>query len=61
MYPVLVSLNTESSFLKNNPCSLIYRQENCWGEELQVYNPGYEDLAPTGWNDKARSYNCAAL
>jgi hypothetical protein len=39
----------------------MYRQENCRGEELQVYHPGYENLAATNWNDKARSYNCAAL
>ncbi|KAK4034650.1 hypothetical protein C8A01DRAFT_38908 [Parachaetomium inaequale] len=43
-----------------NWCTL-YSQENCRGEELQVYYPGYENLANTGWNDKARSYNCAAI
>ncbi|KAK4458102.1 hypothetical protein QBC42DRAFT_277443 [Cladorrhinum samala] len=43
-----------------NWCTL-YSQEGCRGEELQVYNPGYENLAATSWNDKARSYNCAAI
>ncbi|KAK3989604.1 hypothetical protein QBC44DRAFT_369896 [Cladorrhinum sp. PSN332] len=43
-----------------NWCTL-YSQENCRGEELQVYYPGYENLAATSWNDKARSYNCAAI
>ncbi|KAK4183325.1 hypothetical protein QBC35DRAFT_508224 [Podospora australis] len=44
-----------------NWCTL-YSQPGCRGQELQVYNPGYEDLsAVAGWNDKAASYNCAAL
>ena len=38
----------------------IDRQENCHGQELQVHFPGYENLVPLGWNDKVRSFNCAA-
>ncbi|KAH6851272.1 hypothetical protein B0I37DRAFT_373666 [Chaetomium sp. MPI-CAGE-AT-0009] len=43
-----------------NWCTL-YSQPNCRGEELQVYHPGYENLELTGWNDKAKSYNCARI
>ncbi|KAH7063066.1 hypothetical protein B0J12DRAFT_157464 [Macrophomina phaseolina] len=43
-----------------NWCTL-YSKENCHGEELQVYHPGYENLSPLGWNDRVRSYNCAAI
>ena len=43
-----------------NWCTL-YSQEGCRGEEFQVYYPGYENLAVAGWNDKAKSYNCAAI
>ncbi|KAK4197998.1 hypothetical protein QBC40DRAFT_267161 [Triangularia verruculosa] len=43
-----------------NWCTL-YSEESCHGEELQVYNPGYENLEPMSWNDKPRSYNCAGI
>ncbi|KAK4220902.1 hypothetical protein QBC38DRAFT_513825 [Podospora fimiseda] len=43
-----------------NWCTL-YSEVGCRGQELQVYYPGYEDLSATSWNDKAKSYNCAAL
>lgn len=39
----------------------ICRQQNCRGRELQVYYPAYKDLREVGFNDKASSYNCAAL
>ncbi|KAL4940398.1 hypothetical protein BDV06DRAFT_196716 [Aspergillus oleicola] len=42
-----------------NWCTL-YSEENCHGQELQVHYPGFEDLTYLGWNDKVRSYNCAA-
>lgn len=37
------------------------RNEGCTGPELQVYNPGYKDLSSVGWNDRAKSFNCAAI
>ncbi|KAK9860671.1 hypothetical protein MYU51_005821 [Penicillium brevicompactum] len=40
-------------------CTL-YTEENCHGQELQVHYPGYENLSPLGWNDRVRSFNCAA-
>ncbi|KAK4220586.1 hypothetical protein QBC38DRAFT_351778, partial [Podospora fimiseda] len=43
-----------------NWCTL-YSEEGCHGQEFQVYYPGYEDLSQTSWNDRAKSYNCAAL
>ncbi|KAF4218921.1 hypothetical protein CNMCM8980_008293 [Aspergillus fumigatiaffinis] len=41
-----------------NWCTL---QVNCRGRELQIYYPGYKDLREVSFNDKAASYNCAAL
>ncbi|KAF3033959.1 hypothetical protein E8E12_002603 [Didymella heteroderae] len=43
-----------------NWCTL-YQNEGCTGPELQLYYPGYFDLADVGWNDRAKSFNCAAL
>ncbi|KAI8631756.1 hypothetical protein F5Y19DRAFT_492716 [Xylariaceae sp. FL1651] len=43
-----------------NWCTL-YENEGCTGAELQLYYPGYADLKAVGWNDRAKSFNCAAL
>ncbi|KAI0529771.1 hypothetical protein GGR58DRAFT_495699 [Xylaria digitata] len=43
-----------------NWCTL-YENEGCTGAELQLYYPGYFDLKTVGWNDRAKSFNCAAL
>ena len=39
---------------------LFGRQSQCHGDELQIHYPGFDDLRGKGWNNKARSYNCAA-
>ncbi|RAH86119.1 hypothetical protein BO86DRAFT_395563 [Aspergillus japonicus CBS 114.51] len=40
-------------------CTL-YSESGCHGQELQIHFPGYENLAYLGWNDRAKSFNCAA-
>jgi len=44
-----------------NTCASSRSNSRCTGEELQVYNPGFPDLSSVGFNNKARSYNCAAV
>jgi hypothetical protein len=37
------------------------RNEGCTGAELQLYWPGFSYLEQVGWNDRAKSFNCAAV
>ncbi|KAF2996793.1 hypothetical protein E8E13_000357 [Curvularia kusanoi] len=43
---------------EHNWCTL-YQNEGCTGPELQLRWPGYADLGQVGWNDRAKSFNCA--
>ncbi|KAH6873310.1 hypothetical protein BKA58DRAFT_456931 [Alternaria rosae] len=45
---------------QGNWCTL-YENEGCTGAELQLYWPGFSALSQVGWNDRAKSFNCAAL
>ncbi|KAH7069814.1 hypothetical protein BKA63DRAFT_606165 [Paraphoma chrysanthemicola] len=45
---------------QGNWCTL-YENVGCTGAELQLYWPGFSALSQVGWNDRAKSFNCAAL